>query len=538
VWLDELEASCQRSGSDGAATLFILQGSLYPNAVEALQELEEAGWTGMACLSVRCLNPFPEEKFFSWFDKAERIVVLDRSNSFGSVPPLASRVFTALARFDSYNGVAVRRRLRTLVGGLGGREISVKEMREILLSTHLLFHPPEPWESALIERWLDEDATLRVLLTDAAALDTRNTNRHTRVPQQWRPAAAEQREYQEQLGQFRRLLTAKNYAQLLANYHQVEFIAPREVLQETTLLQQIVLTLEIRLARHAIETGQSTWRHPLVLLHYSQDSADHELAKPVLSREMQAGRLPARLAASYLQPSGSTVPEQEAGFLTGVEPSADSAAPSACGVPGSGLPTMTTTSQQLVSASEPQSPGPMVKPDEGLPRLVVDAQETGRIEALLTAMVVRQGEEPLYYNPEDYENELLQRLEEEPQSPLYRARDRWPAQQVDELLWNYRCCYRDVIDRTLQREILTQHHATELRELFADDGLNRLRALAERLRAELAEEPPEKQKKTIMEEMERYLRDRCLPEYSKTPLFYLEYFRNWVAPPLAAGESS
>jgi hypothetical protein len=36
----------------------------------------------------------------------------------------------------------------------------------------------------------------------------------------------------------------------------------------------------------------------------------------------------------------------------------------------------------------------------------------------------------------------------------------------------------------------------------------------------------------VGEELERYLTERCLPLYPKSRLFYLEYFRNWVAPAL------
>ena len=61
VRFGEIEATCvDGSGKSRAETVFLLQGSLYPNAVEALQELEEEGWSEMACLSVRCFNPFPE----------------------------------------------------------------------------------------------------------------------------------------------------------------------------------------------------------------------------------------------------------------------------------------------------------------------------------------------------------------------------------------------------------------------------------------------------------------------------------------------
>ena len=512
VRFGEIEATCAGgSEKSRAETVFLLQGSLYPNAVEALQELEEEGWSEMACLSVRCFNPFPEEKLFPWFESAERIVVLDRSNSFGSVPPLASRVFTAFARFASATGKAGRKQLRTLVGGLGGREITVREMREILLSTHLLWHPPREWETPLIERWLEEDATLKALLQEAAALDLRNTNRHTRVPEQLRSAEARRNEYQARLEQLQQLLAAKNYGPFLANYQQVEFIGPREVLQETELLQQIVLHLEIRLARHAIAAGQGGWRQALVLAHYSQEEEDHDRARSVLKKELESGAVSRRLAARYLQ--AGDVAEQVQEF----EPA-----------PGE---------QELAGEIRTEEALPGVKENSSVesashPVMTFDLQEAERIETLLTRLVTLQGEEPLHFNPEDYEHELLRQLQGIPESPLHELRERLPADQADVLLWSYRRCYRDVIDQTLQREVLTQHHAPELRELFEGEGRKRLEELAGRLAVHLEELSPDERRKTLGEELERYLTERCLPLYPKSRLFYLEYFRNWVAPAL------
>ncbi len=141
-----MPAGCADEPRSPAETLMILQGSLYPNAVEALRNLEEAGWRGMGCLSVRCFNPFPEEPLRPWLNQAQRLVVLDRSNSFGSIPPLASRIFATCARQRVGTSGFQPQVMRTLVGGLGGREITVDEMKAILLSTHLLFRAGQSWE--------------------------------------------------------------------------------------------------------------------------------------------------------------------------------------------------------------------------------------------------------------------------------------------------------------------------------------------------------------------------------------------------------
>jgi pyruvate/2-oxoacid:ferredoxin oxidoreductase alpha subunit len=499
VWLDELEAAVQRVSPGGEAvpgsaeTVMILQGSLYPNAVEALRELEEDGWTGMGCLSVRTFNPFPEERLFPWFEGARRLVVLDRSNSFGSVPPLAARIFASLARWQAKVGRSAPLSLRTLVGGLGGREITVREMKEILLSTHLLFHRAEEWEPPLIAAWLAEDTVLQGLVNEAAALEVHNTNRHTRVPRHLRAPAAERDEYGERVASLGRELTAKNYATLLANYHHVEFVAPREFLEETALLQQLVLYVEVRLARHAAGSGRGSRRHGQILCHYSQDPRDQEMAAGLLQQQ------------PILPASGVVVmPVGEVAGQAGAPP-----------------------------AALPQTSGAL---ESGAPPAVVsfDAREAERIVTILSELVVLHGEEPLYYNPEDFEHELLRRLQNAPDSPLHRLSERLPGPQADDLLWGYRCCYRDLIDHTLQREILTQHHAPELRELFYEEGRARLVALARHFAVHLQEVEPAAAAKIVQGELERYLNERILPHYPKHALFYLEYFRNWVAPGVLA----
>jgi len=513
TWLDELEIDTG-TAAERVETLLIMQGSLYPNAVEALHELEEQGWSGMACMSIRCFNPFPEEKLSDWFNRVQRIVILDRSNSFGSIPPLASRVLNSLARFSSFQPTPARKQLRIMVGGLGGREITVPEMKEVLLSTHLLFLPPQPWETALIQKWLAQDRVLRTMLQEAAALDLRNTNRHTRVPDHLRYENDQSEEYETHTKMLEGFLLAKNYTAFLADYHQVEFIGPREILQESTLLQQIVLYLEIRLARHGIETNQADRRHAMLLLHYGHEEADHDLARRYLEENPKLTEdLSAVLMSSYGVAAGSPIKGER------VEEASSAFSSAAAGTEFSSHESRPQSKTAAVDSSPP-------------PLLQYTAEEAQQIEDILTQMVTLQGEEPLFYNPEDYEHELVRRLQNEPRSALFELKKRCSADDAEEFLFDFRHRYRDTIDRTLQREILAQHHAPELRELFEGEGIKRLKELAEKLKEMLREESAENRQKTIGQELERYLKERCLPAFPKNSSFYLEYYRNWVAPGL------
>ncbi len=419
-WIEELEVQYQGDAAQGGRersvmgwrqpidettsapeTLFILQGSLYPNAVEALRSLESAGWTGMGCLSVRCFNPFPEEPLAFWLNQSRRIVVLDRSNSFGSVPPVASRVFTTCARCCKGDGGFKLPILRTLVGGLGGREITVDEMKDILLSTHLLFRAGQPWEGPIVAQWLDQDEVLRTLLAEAAALDWRSVQRHTRVPEHLLSFTAEQEEYRSHLERLKQLLIRKEYPAFLANYHQVEFVAPREVLQETTLLQQIVIHLEVRLARHALASELGDWRHALVLLHYGREGREQEPVVAALRGGIEAGRIKPELlehygmdlvAMGHARQGDSQRQETEADAGEHVE--------------GEGT--------SVIVESTAGEDGCQISFDE---------EEAGRIEGIIHELVQFQSDRAWFFNPEDYEHELFARLQAIPASPLFAIRE-------------------------------------------------------------------------------------------------------------------
>jgi pyruvate/2-oxoacid:ferredoxin oxidoreductase alpha subunit len=528
-WIGELEVQCQGDAPRGhreqsvmvggqpmeamgavPETLFVLQGSLFPNAVEALRSLEREGWTGMGCLSVRCFNPFPEEPLAFWLNQSRRVVVLDRSNSFGSIPPLASRIFTTCARCCKMDGDFKLPILRTLVGGLGGREITVDEMKDILLSTHLLFRSRQPWEEPLVVQWLNEDEALRALLAEVAALDWRSVQRHTRVPDHLRSLAAEQEEYRNHLERLKLLLIRRDYPAFLANYHQVEFVAPREVLQETTLLQQIVVRLEVRLARQALASGRGDWRHALVLLHYGREGRDQEAVVAALRDGIEKGRIKSGLLEHY----------GVAGVDMGHAPHDESPQQPIeenVAAPMEGAET---------SASADLAAG------EGGYRVSFDTAEAHRIESIIQELVQVQSDRAWFFNPEDYEHELLTRLQATPASPLFAVRERHAAVPADQILRSYRQCYRDVFHRSLQWEVLTQHHVPELKELFAGDGLCRLQALADKFAAVLADDAKEHLSDTVQAELERHLTERCIPHLRHSPIVYLEYFRTWVAPEL------
>ncbi len=541
VRLDELEAAVAGEGvpeapgsmtRKGPETLFVLQGSLYPNAVEALRELEADGWRGLACLSARFFNPFPEDVFHRWFEWAERIVVFDRSNSFGSVPPLASRVWTALARWQVEKGAAKPRVCRSLVGGLGGREVTVREMKDILLSTHLFFRISEPWERRSLAARIRQDSLLMSLLEETAALECRDVLRHTRVPEALRGPGDEAEMFERIIERKREALLQRNYTRFLANHNQVEFVGAKELLGASALHRRIVLAVESYLAGEALAEGRADWRRAAIWLEFGKPGALRDAAMRVLETAAGRGEVSRELAAHY-GAAPAAISEGSPRRPDGRRRS-PGAAPSG-GVPNEGDGSGTAAGETF--------------------HIPLDDDETARIVSHVRRMVAAQAEEPLHFNPEDFEAALIDRLLEDEDSQLARFRGElcrleppgfsegmgtprvasgWIErdERLERLIWDYRCRYADVFDRTLQRELLVQHYAPELEKAFEGDGWKRLQVLAERLREEMREEPLDERREEILYEIERYLEERIFPELPKSPAFYLEYFRTWVAPTL------
>lgn len=499
----ELEAAGDPSRME---TALVLQGSLYPNAVEAVRELAAAGWSGLGCLSLRWFNPFPAQKLARTLRRARRVVVLDRSNSFGSEPPLASRVINALARHGRSPGLL----LQVLVGGLGGREITVDEMRELLVFAHLILHRPESGETARLSRLLRQDETLQAMLDELAALHLRTLSRHTRVPAHMRrpPAAARDRKRRRQ--QLQRFLARKEYVHFLSNYGTVAFVGPRELMGETDLCKRVVLRLEILQARRLLSRGSADLRRALLLLHYSEDPEDWRLAAASLDSLPEVPGNLTRFYAGKLSAAGLS-PASVAPATSREEPHA-----AAHGV--------------LVSnpgEQEGWKGGP--KPEAA--SLEFSTEEVELIRHWLAKLVQLNGSRELYYNPEDFKRALLRELARDPRSQLYHPGNRPPA----PLAAAHEQLYGTVINRSIQREVLVQDFAPELEDMFEGEGAAALdlvvRGVITRERAQGAADPDaEGLRDRALAAARVYLQQRVFPKYPKRPGFYVDYYQAVVEP--------
>jgi len=489
--------------AEALTTALVLTGSFYPNAEEAIGELAQEGWRELGAVSIRLFNPFPEEALAEILSGARLIAVMDRSNSFGSVPPLASRVITALAR--KHRGLPPLFRL--LVGGLGGREVTVPELKEIIKFSHLFLVPRPQVKPELRHRLLDGDPLLQGLLTERAALEARSLARHTRLPTAvWDDAqahgtlAANRKKLAE-------ALIRGDYLTVLANYGPVEFINPKEVWEETRLIKKLIIRLEMLLARELINQGQADWRAVVTLLEYGVKPDDLALAVRALEALMAAAQVSNawslyRLGESYghkFKPLGLILAEPEAPLPAAyLEPEAP----------------ISEETQPVISDR---------------PEVTFSPAEASHLENLLRELVAESAQRETLRNPGDLERDALETLARNPASQLFNYADEAGRQAYQEV-------YAGVIDRILAEEILGQHYAPELKEIFAGEGLKAIGLLVQAVVAYFARRPgtqlPDRDtiQREATREAERYLREEVYPRYPRAPGFYHDFYRAWVAP--------
>jgi pyruvate ferredoxin oxidoreductase alpha subunit len=104
---------------DGAATAVVALGSTAGTIREALAEVPDVG-----LLELHAYRPFPAAALREALGGLDEVVVLDRADSPGGIPPLYAEVAAALYG----SGVA----LRSHVYGLGGRELHPADIRAVV----------------------------------------------------------------------------------------------------------------------------------------------------------------------------------------------------------------------------------------------------------------------------------------------------------------------------------------------------------------------------------------------------------------------
>ncbi len=106
-------------------TLLMTMGSYSETAMEAVDKMRKEG-KDVGLVRLRLWRPFPFEDLRRSVEGAEVLVVLDRAISFGAVGPVASEVKAALYSQTKKPKIA------SVVGGLGGRDITVAGFESII----------------------------------------------------------------------------------------------------------------------------------------------------------------------------------------------------------------------------------------------------------------------------------------------------------------------------------------------------------------------------------------------------------------------
>ena len=122
---------------EGADLILIAAGSITSTARVAVDALREKGRkVGLAKL--RLFRPFPKEELLEIAGKAEKIAVLDRDLSAGIGGIFAQEIRAAFCNEKD------RPPIYSYIGGLGGRDITLQTLNEIIYQTYERSHPEEP----------------------------------------------------------------------------------------------------------------------------------------------------------------------------------------------------------------------------------------------------------------------------------------------------------------------------------------------------------------------------------------------------------
>ena len=111
--------------ADEADFLFLMMGSFATKAMDAVDQLRDAGWK-IGLLRLRLLRPFPERDLRVLAEGKKGIAVIDQNLSFGRGGILHTEVTSSL-----YGHPGAPPVVAAFVGGLGGRDITAEEFYQM-----------------------------------------------------------------------------------------------------------------------------------------------------------------------------------------------------------------------------------------------------------------------------------------------------------------------------------------------------------------------------------------------------------------------
>jgi 2-oxoisovalerate ferredoxin oxidoreductase alpha subunit len=130
---------------DDAEVVFTSQGSIAAEAIDAVKELREEGYK-VGNARVRMIRPFPVERIRNLGSHVKAFASFDRGVSYGFGGPVANDI-----RSSMYN-TKHRPMVKSYIGGLGGRDVTVADIKEMILDT---YNAVETGELGPEETWHD-----------------------------------------------------------------------------------------------------------------------------------------------------------------------------------------------------------------------------------------------------------------------------------------------------------------------------------------------------------------------------------------------
>ena len=107
-----------------ADILFVGMGSVMENAELAVEQMRAKG-KKVGIVRVRCYRPFPSE-IVKAFEGKKKIIVFEKALGFGAAAPLYNDISNAVRE------AGLKVKIYSIAGGLGGKDITVEHIREML----------------------------------------------------------------------------------------------------------------------------------------------------------------------------------------------------------------------------------------------------------------------------------------------------------------------------------------------------------------------------------------------------------------------
>ncbi|TFG30014.1 pyruvate ferredoxin oxidoreductase [Candidatus Thorarchaeota archaeon] len=113
---------------DDAEVVFTSQGSMGAEAKDAVTELREEGYK-VGNARIRMIRPFPHKQIHELASRVKAFASFDRGVSYGFGGPVANDIRASLYHTNH------RPMVKSYIGGLGGRDMTVTDIKEVILDT-------------------------------------------------------------------------------------------------------------------------------------------------------------------------------------------------------------------------------------------------------------------------------------------------------------------------------------------------------------------------------------------------------------------